>query len=32
MSDQSGSFRVEMLEIIVIVLIAIEIVMALLRH
>jgi uncharacterized Rmd1/YagE family protein len=32
MSDQSGSFRVEMLEIIVIVLIAIEIVLAFLRH
>jgi hypothetical protein len=32
MSDQSGSFRVEMLEIIVIVLIAIELVMAFLRH
>jgi hypothetical protein len=32
MSDQSGAFRVEMLEIIVILLIAIEIVMALVRH
>ena len=32
MSDQSGSFRVEMLEIIVIVLIAIELIMAFLRH
>ena len=32
MSDQSGEFRVEMLEIIVIVLIAIELILALFRH
>ena len=32
MSDQSGSFRVEMLEIIVIVLIAIELILAFFRH